>query len=119
MVVKVSFYIDKQNINKYDKDVNVDKYIVSINNIFAILFNHDKNKYPILYKSMLSIFNVEANTSKYQSFVDTKPDNIDLDKILTCTLLKGRETINCVWQIHDIYTDFKNSREPANSRNSR
>lgn len=104
-----NIFDDVKNINNYIDDHNIKKYIDSINNIFIILFNYEKQKYPILYYTLKHIFNVEASTSKFQTYND-KCD-FDLNKILECTLLKGRETINGVWQICNINFDFKQNKE--------
>lgn len=94
--------------NLLETDVNlIVNYIPTIDNIFSILFNYNKNDYPELYKSMFDIFNAEAITSKYQTFTNIN-DVKDINKILECTLIKGRDTIFGVWQICEINKDFKN-----------
>ena len=106
----------KKNIVKYvnnifdngpnlDFSIPNDKYFDTINNLFMILQCYDKSKYPLLYQTLKNVFNIEATTSKIQTYYENY--NVDLDKILLCTLLKGRETINGVWQICDIDKDFK------------
>ena len=56
---------------------------------------------------MFDIFNAEAITNKYQTFTDINNAK-DIDKILECTLIKGRDTVFGVWQICQINKDFKN-----------
>jgi len=103
-----NIFTSKKNINIYNKDGFIDKYIDTINNIFIILFAYDKTNYSLLYDTLINIFNIEAITSNYQTVDHNNKNNKpDINIILNCTILKGMETIHGVWQICDINKDFK------------
>jgi hypothetical protein len=78
------------------------KHFKNINNIFVILFNYKKEKYPFLYKSLYSVFKSEVTTAHYQN-----SNSIDTDTILMCTLHKGKETVLGLWQIFEINKNFR------------
>jgi len=82
-----------------------DPILVTVNNIFALLFKFDKAAHPELYQALLDVFNAEAESAKVQNFQGERPAEVDLDELFYHTLVKSRETFNALWNVLGV--DYK------------